>query len=201
MLFEFLHYERNFTIGKRSYPVKIETGGLLNNKSTPTSVEHTGYGDHSRKSEVKKYDGLEYVPCWKVALQLSPGHDNYFGLNTIKKGYGNSLLAWVNDLYVNLIIEYNGTQNYYGMELYRYTVQIIPQFLNYTQYPPNDIYYAEGPSGVLNLTNCYEGIPFYVSLPFFLGGPDYEANLTLMNLTKISWDEQPFIDVEPITGM
>ena len=144
----------------RTIPVNIETGGLLNNKSTPSQVEHTGYCDHSRQSEVKKYEGKEWVDCWKVALPLSLAHDNYFCLYTIKKGYGNTLLAWVNDLFVNLIIEYDGTTNYNGIELYRYTAQIIPQFLNYTQYPPNDIYFAEGPSGVLNLTSCYSGIPY-----------------------------------------
>ena len=142
----------------------------------------------------------EFIECWNPAYSLSPGHDTYFGINTITKG--DTLLAFVSALFINIKIDYNYSYNWKGIELYRYTVQVTPQFDTGEQYPPNDQFFQFEYTGLENLTNCSSGIPLFVSLPYFLGGDKrLIGNLSEMGLSAPSWQSDlPFIDIEPNTG-
>mmetsp|Transcript_11861 Transcript_11861/g.19101 ORF Transcript_11861/g.19101 Transcript_11861/m.19101 type:complete len:220 (-) Transcript_11861:49-708(-) len=98
-------------------------------------------------------------------------------------------------------MDYNYSYKWQGIELYRHTVQVSPQFDTAEQYPPNAEFFQFMYSGLENLTSCSSGIPFFVSLPYFLGGDKrLIQNLTMMNLPEPSWGDYPFIDVEPTTG-
>ena len=57
-------------------------------------------------------------------------------------------------------------------------------------------------SGLENLTHCSSGIPFFISMPYFLGGDErLISNLTKLNLPKPNWNtDLPYIDIEPNTG-
>lgn len=79
-------------------------------------------------------------------------------------------------------------------------MQRTPQLDNATEWPPNAQFNMFGTSGVLNLTSCMK-MPMFVSFPEFLGAEELAANNTKMGLNpKPSWDSQPTIDVEPMTG-
>ncbi|ETO18606.1 platelet glycoprotein 4 [Reticulomyxa filosa] len=147
--------------------------------------------------EVLMYEGQEYVMCWNPPMSLSPGYDSYYGLFNLKKG--DPIYAWVDTLWRSIYADYNGTVNYKGVDVFKYLVQLHPQFDNIDIDPSNAQYYQYGPSGVINLTSC-EGIPVFMSMPMFLGS-DYAVNNTKMGLRNPIWDQDaPFLDVEPISG-
>ena len=98
-------------------------------------------------------------------------------------------------------MEYNESIKYREIEnVWKYTVQVHPQFDDHFVYPPNSKWFQYGPSGVLNLTNCSEGVPVFISLPLFLSSPEYALNLSSFGLPQPRWEWQPFIAVEPRTG-
>ena len=183
--------------------------GLLNNGSTPGSnsswetfeVTNTGNSDHARIGELKYYGKFgEFVECWNPAYSLSPGHDTYFGINTVKKG--DIIPAFVSTLALNVKANWNYSYNWKGIELYRYTVQVSPQFDTAAMYPPNAQFFQFMYSGMENLTNCSGGLPLFVSMPYFLGGDArLIGNLSNIGLPKPSWKtDLPYIDIEPTTG-
>ena len=52
----------------------------------------------------------------------------------------------------------------------------------------------------MNLTKCYSGIPTFLSMEFFYGAPDYNANNSLLNISQPAKENPTFINVEPHTG-
>merc|ERR1712013_274024 len=110
--------------------------------------------------------------------------------------------AFVSTLARNVLIDYNSSYEWRGIELFRHTVQSSPQFDTAAQFPPNAQFFQFEFSGLENLTNCSGGLPLFVSLPYFLGGDERLINKSAaMGLPTPSWStELPFIDLEPKTG-
>lgn len=184
---------------------RYQFGGFLSNNTNYTEVLHTGYGDSKRMGEVFTYQNSCYIDCWDPVLSinnhlvLTASHDDFFGVfnPNLKAG----IATWVYNLQIVFYMNYNETVDYFKNKLYKYTLNIVPQFDNTTLYPPNSQWYSYGPSGVLNLTKCSEDVTIFISLPMFLGAPDYEANNTKLGLANLNWTEQTYINVEPMTGV
>eukprot|EP01084_Bolivina_argentea_P030244 56073_1 len=179
--------------------------GLLGNGSNSSNASYeiinTGNTDNTRIGELKYYGKFgEYVDCWDPQYSLAPGHDTYFGINAIKKH--DIQAAFVSTLARNIFINWNYSYTWKGIELYRYTVQVSPQFDTNKQYPPNQQFFQFNFSGIENLTNCSGGLPLFVSMPYFLGGDKYLIdNSVKMGLPYPDWNtDLPYIDLEPITG-
>ena len=140
-----------------------------------------------------------WIDCYDPPMQIWPAKDTFFGINNVKEYDQQSL--FVNTLYKNVILNFNYSYTWkYDIELYRYTVQQEPQYLNASEWPPNAQYNMYGTSGVQNLTSCVT-LPIFVSFPEFLAADDFIVNNSKMGLDpNPSWDLLPFVDVEPRTG-
>jgi len=201
LIFSTLNY--NLTINNQTF---IFTPGvaLLANESSPQEgnpeTTHTGYGDPARMGEVLTYDHSEWVHCWDPYMGLGPAHDNFFGLFTLENNRA-TILAWVNTLYRNIEAGYNTSVHYYHVPLYVYHVVVSPQFENSTTYAPNKQFFQFGPPGILNLSNCISNVQVFVSLPLFLGSEPYSSNNSKMGLGDPTWDDCPYMSVEPKTGV
>lgn len=83
-----------------------------------------------------------------------------------------------------------------GIHLYEYELPS-EELLNSTQDPG---FYANGPSGVLNITAVApSNAPLFISKPHFLhADPDYLKNVTGLHPNPAIHDSH--LDVEPLTG-
>ena len=83
-----------------------------------------------------------------------------------------------------------------GIHLYEYELPS-DELLNSTQDPG---FYANGPSGVLNITAVApSNAPLFISKPHFLhADPDYRKNVTGLHPNPAIHDSH--LDVEPLTG-
>jgi len=183
--------------------------GLLGNGSSPNAtdanstyeVTHTGHDAPHRMGEVLFYGEPEvgWIDCYSPAMQIWPAKDTFFGINNVRPHDQQAI--FVNTLYKNIVLNYNYSYTWKDdIELYRYTVQMLPQYLNSSLWPPNAQYNMFGTSGVQNLTSCM-GMPIFVSFPEFLGADDFLPNNSKMGLDpNPSWDSLPTVDVEPRTG-
>ena len=76
------------------------------------------------------YDFSSAIECWDPPLAVSPGHDNYYGIFTIKKG--GQISAFVGSLYRNIRGDWNKTTKYHGLTLQEYYVNVHPFLDNVT---------------------------------------------------------------------
>jgi len=183
--------------------------GLLGNGSAPNSsdaestyeVTHTGHNAPHRMGEVLFFGGKDkgWIDCYDTPMQIWPAKDTFFGIDNIKPHDQQSI--FVDSLFKNVHLNYNYSYHWKDdIELYRYTVQMLPQYNNASEWPPNAQFNMFGTSGVQNLTSCMN-LPIFVSFPEFLGADDFVANNSKMGLDpKPSWDLLPAVDVEPRMG-
>eukprot|EP01084_Bolivina_argentea_P184204 317744_1 len=198
----------NITIdGNNLLSVQLDQG-LLGNGSSPEmndsssyEVAHTGHGAPQRMGEVLFYGDIEkgWLDCYDTPMQIWPAKDTFFGIGNVRPH--DIQILFVDTLYKNVALNYNYSYTWIDdIELYRYTVQMLPQYLNASLWPPNKQFNLFGTSGVQNLTSCMT-LPIFVSFPEFLGADDFIPNNTKMGLDpNPSWDLLPTVDVEPRTG-
>eukprot|EP00386_Alphamonas_edax_P000663 GDKI01002080.1.p1 GENE.GDKI01002080.1~~GDKI01002080.1.p1 ORF type:complete len:299 (+),score=87.08 GDKI01002080.1:3-899(+) len=105
--------------------------------------------------------------------------------------------VFVSDLVRSLPFEHSGDHKLKGINTHTYTIArdaMLSADLN----PANADYFAYGPSGALNMTNC-AGVPIFVSKPHFLDADEWYTE----QVTGLSPDRQlhdTVLYVEPITG-
>lgn len=191
--------------------------GLLNNGSGSWYVQHTGFNDESRMGEVLKWGkesqynatinldmndiNFQTIDCWTPQILFSPSHFIYQGLYSIKNNPSYLPPFFVSALRRFLYFDYFKSVIYKDIPAEQYNMSLGKQFLNASLYPPNAQYNQFGPSGVFNLTSCFNNLPLFFSMPFFLGAPDYIANNSKLGLRQPN-DENDigFFMVEPYTG-
>lgn len=132
-------------------------------------------------------------------MQIWPAKDTFFGIDSVQPHDQQS--TFVDSLFKNVHLNWNHSYQWKDdIELYRYTVQMTPQYSNASLWPPNAQFNMFGTSGVQNLTSCM-GLPIFVSFPEFLGADDFIANNSKMGLDpKPSWELLPTVDIEPRMG-
>ena len=142
--------------------------------------------------EVLFYGGKEkgWIDCYDTPMQIWPAKDTFFGIDNVREHDQQAI--FVNTLFKNVYLNWNYSYIWKDdIELYRYTVQMEPQYVNASMWPPNAQFGMYGTSGVQNLTSCM-GLPIFVSFPMFLGADDFIVNNTKMGLDpNPSWDLLP----------
>ena len=84
-------------------------------------------------------------------------------------------------------------------------MDVSPQLLNVTLYPPNSQFYQYGPSGVLNQTSCWGDVEYFLSLPFFRDAHDYAANNSKFGISNNGYenlvnDGLSYMIIDPSNG-
>eukprot|EP00484_Ammonia_sp_Unknown_P022732 CAMPEP_0197028670 /NCGR_PEP_ID=MMETSP1384-20130603/8298_1 /TAXON_ID=29189 /ORGANISM="Ammonia sp." /LENGTH=608 /DNA_ID=CAMNT_0042457705 /DNA_START=96 /DNA_END=1922 /DNA_ORIENTATION=+ len=198
--------------------------GLLKNGSGSWYISHTGYGDERRMGEVLKWsnqaqdweqsasdpvlinfddDNFTFIDCWYPHLPYSPAHFIYQGVWNIMQDAESNLPAFfVSTLKRPLVFDYDKPVKFKNIPAQQYNMSTGRQFMNESQYPPNAQFYQFGPSGVMNMTNCFNDLPLFFSLPHFYGAPDFAANNTKLGISEpiTERDSGGFLQVEPMTG-
>ena len=161
----------------------------------------SGHNAPWRMGEVLFYGGKYkgWIDCYDTPMQIWPAKDTFFGINSVRKHDQQAI--FVDTLFKNIYLNWNYSFTWKDdIELYRYTVQILPQYANASEWPPNAQFNLFGTSGVQNLTSCMN-LPIFVSFPEFLAADDFVPNNSKMGLDPHpSWDTLPTVDVEPRTG-
>lgn len=103
------------------------------------------------------------------------------------------------DIYRSGFMQYKGdVYDWHGIKLRRYGIQAMDMF-NSTLNPGNAQYYANGISGVENLTQALN-LPVYASFPHFLYGDSRLAEAVVGMHPKEEWHNSQ-VDLEPQTGL
>jgi len=218
--------ETDLTFGGQTVPAGAVIDfqyGLLKNGSGSWYISHTGYGDETRMGEVLKWsnqpqnfepsaedpvllnfeDGnFTFIDCWYPHMPYSPSHFIYQGVWAIKERPEEGIPPFfVSTLRKPLYFDYHGAVDFKGIPAEQYNTSTGRQFWNESVYPPNAQFYQFGPSGVLNMTKCFNDLPLFFSLPKFYGAPDFAANNSLMNMPSPSGlEDNGYLRVEPMTG-
>lgn len=188
--------------------------GFMVNQSNQYYKLHTGHNAPERMSEVQRWcrdpqhidclynDSSEYIDFWNPAMPISPGHLFYEGVYALTdlENKNDVPPLWIDILFRNVYLDYNGTYNLKGIEMYKYGIQLEPQLLSDKEYPPNVQFNQFGPSGILNSSAAYEDILIFLSMVLFYGAPEYLKNNSKLNIPKPGPFDYPFIDIEPRTG-
>jgi len=197
-LFDFL--QRNFP----SLPMPSSLG-IQSNVTSPDNLPYgfevmfTGKNDTSLVHQYLQWNSSSTLPLWGSAeANAVIGTDGYNfapGLNS-----NETLLIFIDTLFRQGVIGYNGTVTIQGIDMYQYT--LLPwQLLNSTSYPPNEAYYSYNfPNGMMNLSIAFSNTPVFVSKPHFLDADPYYLT-TLNGLSPNRTLHETYIYVEPITGI
>ena len=187
--------------------------GFMTNRTDQFYVLHTGHNDNTRMGEIQRFcyhplpmsclqnESSQFIEQWNppISFQQQKGHLFFEGTYHLTEDKDNIPPFWLRPLYRNLYLEYNHSTTFKGVELYKYGIER-NQMLNASLYPPNAQFGQFGPSGILNSSSAYDGIPIFISMVLFYGAPDYLANNSKMGMPEPGPMDYPFIDIEPRTG-
>ena len=195
-----------------NFEIPTQTFRLIGNNSGSQWRTNTGYYnkmDFAKTISWARTNGSNYtlfddpiyttVPCWKTPYLISPGRFYYMGVGSPLNDKYNIDPLYIDVVFRNFKLNYDYEYNFKGINVYRYNISIKPELDSQDIYKPNEQFYQIGPSGVVNLTSCYSGVPVFVSLVDFLGS-EYSINNSLIGLPNVSYDNWPWIGVEPKTG-
>lgn len=142
-----------------------------------------------------------YIDCWYPNLPYSPSHFIYQGVWRIQEDVEDLPPFFVSTLKKPLIFDYYKEVSFRDIPAVQFNTSTGRQLMNETQYPPNAQYFQFGTAGVLNMTNCFNNLPLYFSLPHFHGAPDFAANNTRLGIRNPDPNkDNGFLMVEPMTG-
>merc|ERR1712087_506026 len=170
--------------------------GFMRNNSNQFYKLHTGHGDHIRMGEVQRWcrdplpmsclqnESTQYIDVWEPAMELRPGHLFFEGTYSLTEDKTDISPLWIDILFRNIYLDFNHTETFKGIELYKYGIELAPQMSNTSIFPPNSQFNQFGPSGILNSTAAYDGISIFLSMVLFYGSPDYMQNLTKMGVQE-----------------
>ena len=136
-------------------------------------------------------------------MSYSPSHFIYFGVWSDLREHADAGLPefLVTMLKKALSFDYATKVTFKGIPAIRYNASTGRQFMNDTLYPPNAQFFQFGPSGVFNMTHCFQGLPLFFSLPKFYGAPDFYANNSKMGIAMPEGlEDNGYVVVEPMTG-
>jgi hypothetical protein len=173
-----------------------------------TSTVSCGYPNSARFQQMIFWKDLDIASIWKTVngvetnlsiwnpplkIQGSPG--NYFGFR--RDGQEQTLIHFVNFLARHLLMNHTSTGEWHGIRTYRYRFDP-KEFSNSTNNPTNEQYYQLRWNGLLNLT-AINNIGIFISKTNFLGA-DAEILFAQDGLQAPSMADEPYIDIEPLTG-
>ncbi|MFX0017266.1 MAG: hypothetical protein ACFFBT_07600 [Promethearchaeota archaeon] len=148
---------------------------------------NTGKLDIDQVSNTVKYDGMEVITVWEEREKVRGTDGTQFAPGVSKN---DPLYVFITDLLRTVEITYSGTNNIYGIELYRFklseeTLKINPK-------------YYQSIEGLANMT-IDQGIPTFLSKPHFLDASSHlKDSVSGLNPNETLHDI--YIDVEPLSG-
>lgn len=168
--------------------------GNLSSVETPNRV-YTGANETRLVGTFKQWNDHYSISGWgtKYAREIrgTGGFSFHPGVSRKEK-----LVAFINELYRSGYFSYEEDSQISGITLYKYQLPK-EELLNTSQDPG---FYANGPSGVLNLTAVVpSNVPLFVSKPHFLDAdPAYLGNVSGLKPDRAKHDS--YVSAEPITG-
>jgi lysosome membrane protein 2 len=160
-----------------------------------TSTVSCGYPNAARFQQMILWKDSDTIPFWDPPLPVTGSPGNYFGFRL--EGQEETLVHFVNFLSRSLLMNHSSTTEFRGIRTYRYRFDP-KEWYNMTNNPSNAQFYQYRWNGLLNITAINQ-IPVFISKTNFLGA-DTEILFAQDGLQAPSSDDEPYIDIEPLTG-
>merc|ERR1712150_12301 len=127
---------------------------------------------------------------------------DFFGIDRLKKG--EDILIWVSDVYRNGWFFFDEEEDYQGVTLWRYDLQMSPELDNATTWAGAANFYQFGPPGVVNMSTCPPGSKDVPS-PAFIGKAHFKDSGYVEDGKKLgiaapSANDDVWIAIEPLSG-
>eukprot|EP01138_Halocafeteria_seosinensis_P012129 gb/GECG01012397.1/.p1 GENE.gb/GECG01012397.1/~~gb/GECG01012397.1/.p1 ORF type:complete len:582 (+),score=58.88 gb/GECG01012397.1/:1-1746(+) len=155
----------------------------------------TPLGGISGTTPVSAWDNSLPSTGWKVmgtsGTQFKPGFTK-----------DDSPTVFEDTMYRHFTLKYgNVDPEIKGITTYRFR---LPQsaVLNASANPDNSVYFADGPSGLLNVSRCEHNMPLFFSQPYFYqGDPGLRTNVSLdASPPNMKEKYDTYLDIEPHSG-
>ncbi|XP_054979788.1 platelet glycoprotein 4-like [Sorex araneus] len=187
------------------YPIDSTIGLLYPYNNTADGVYRvfTGKGNVSKVAIIDTYKGQKTIPYWDSYCGMINGTEGASFAPFIDKK--RVLQIFAPDICRSISIVFGREINLKGITVFRF---VLPpkSFASPIQNPDNGCFCREKVIshnctyyGVLDISNCNEGKPVYISLPHFLyATPEIYSNIE--GLHQNEEEHSTYLDVEPITG-
>eukprot|EP01104_Vermistella_antarctica_P017998 TRINITY_DN6538_c0_g1_i1.p1 TRINITY_DN6538_c0_g1~~TRINITY_DN6538_c0_g1_i1.p1 ORF type:complete len:578 (+),score=110.87 TRINITY_DN6538_c0_g1_i1:159-1892(+) len=195
-----------------TFELQVNMTSLENSDETSSSDGYyTGEGNLTNTMNQYMWQGIEEQDIWGSAeANLITGTSgqqfqpflNGDGTWTTEDDDDDDveLTAFISNLYRHMTLSRNGTTTYLDIPLLHYIVNP-DEFGNVTEVPAHYVYYANGPTGVQNLTAASQGAPIFISKPHFLDADPYYLSMLEGISPPNATIHDTFLDVEPNTGL